>query len=183
MEKVFDKLLNGFNKKWLLLFLIGTSILATLVISQVFGIIELIPEATVDSEMFYSSETLYQFLSEQGVRGRSGYLSLHLVDYLFITQFYMLLTIIITLLVNKLALSVKYRRFAMIPFVAGLFDLLENISVDISILNYPQKLTSLNSILPYFSMLKFALIYISFILICVLSIWNLVRWVHAKTKS
>lgn len=183
MMQSIDVWIQKIDKKWLIAFLVGSVIFGTLVITRVFGLIELIPEATVDSEMMYSKDMIYQYLEMQGADGRIGYLHLHLIDYLFITQFYMLLVILLALLMKKLSFGMKSLRLVLLPLAAGVFDLLENIVMDIMISNFPKKLLILHSIAPYFTLMKFIIIYVSFISICILFLWCVFRAFYRKVMK
>ena len=161
-------LLKKMNWKWLCFFLVGTAIFATLVISRFFGTIELVPEATIDSQMSYTSDVFYNYLEVQGAGGRVGYLRLHLIDYLFITQFYTCLAISIALLLKRINVKKQIYYISLVPLAGGILDILENVSVDISILIYPNKILFPGCLLPYFTFLKFIIIYVTFILISLL---------------
>jgi hypothetical protein len=183
MNVYFMTLVEKINKKWLYFFLMGTVVFATLVITRVFGAIELLPEAAVDSQMSYTSDVFYKYLEIQGSAGRAGYLRLHLIDYLFITQFYTALTISITLLLKKINVKKQIYYIALVPLVGGILDIFENVVVDSSILIYPNKMLFLGNILPYFTFLKFVIIYISFVLISLLVLFMTGKAIAKKLNA
>jgi len=88
--------------------------------------------------------------------GRQAYLILHLIDYMFITQFYTLLAFALALLVRRIK---KIKMVLAIPLIAGVFNILENLSIDASILMYPVKVQLIGTLSGYFTLLKFIMLY------------------------
>ena len=167
-----DKKANGKN---MLILLCTSAVLATCIMTMFFGRIELKPEAAMDSLNFYSADVFFHNLDIQGAQGRSGYLQLHAIDYLFITQFYLLFALLIAHLLRKVKAPENIAFLCLIPMVAAVMDLLENIFIDISILIYPQKILAMGTASGYFTLLKMSLLYISFALIFVLLLIRLVK--------
>ena len=181
------KLINHINKKasWkhVLLFLITSAILGTLIITMFFGRIDLKPEASMDSLNFYNSDVFFGNLDYQGETGRHAYLQLHLIDYLFITQFYLLFVFILSFLLRRIGSKDKTFYLCLIPIAAALFDLLENISIDFSILQYPLKHIFIGNIAGVFTFLKMALIYVTFVVIVFLLFALLIKTIKSAVKS
>jgi len=178
------KLLRGLEKtaSWrkVLLFLVGTAVFATCIMTQFFGLIEVNAKATMDSETYYTADTFYQNLEVQGPAGRRGYIMIHLLDYCFMVFFTLLFIYTIYLLVRKAGKSESLGYLALIPLVTGVSDLLENLCADISIGVYPDRIPILGSLAGYFTAVKMYVLYLVFALILVLAVMALVRLIIRK---
>lgn len=142
-----------------------STILGLCIVTMFFGQIKLNADATMDSLTFYTNTTFFQNIELQGEEGRRAYLYLHLIDYLFITQFYSLLAFLTSILLKE---SAKFKRITficLIPFLSAIMDLFENIFIDISILLYPNKIILLGQFSGFFTLIKMISIYISFAII------------------
>jgi len=175
--KIFYDMIKSATIKKVLLLCMSSFFLATAIITKFFGLIELASSATMDSEMFYTSQTFYLNLKQLGETGRNSYLLLHLIDYLFITQFYLLLCFSIILLL-KIEKFKKVIFLAFVPFGAALFDLLENLAIDYSIIIYPNKFSLIGNLSGYFTYAKFIFIYFAFTVILLLLIINLYIYIR-----
>lgn len=180
--KIYNYVVRSASLNKVIIFSISSAILATLLITAFFGLIEVKPEATMDSQMFYTSQTFYDNLKEQGEVGRRSYLILHAIDYLFITQFYLLMSFTIVLLLRKLTKNKKVFILFLIPLGAGLFDILENLAIDLSLIFYPQKVLLLGQFSGYFTFFKFIFIYIAFGLILLFLAMNIFLFIRKKVK-
>ena len=173
------KLIHFINNKasWklVLILFLTSAILGTCIITMFFGLIELNSEATMDSLTFYSAKIFYKNLDIQGESGRRNYLLLHILDYLFITQFYFLFANLLALLARKISQSGKLNALCLLPFLAAIMDLLENISVDISILIYPDKFAIFGNLSGFFTLIKMCSIYAIFIILIVFLIIMLIK--------
>lgn len=179
LKETTMNLIKYINKKasWkgVIVLFCTSAVLGTLIITMCFNKITLDPDAAMDSLSFYTSDTFFKNLDAQGDAGRRGYLQLHLIDYLFITQFYLLLTFLLNLLLHKITNLKHLDLLCLIPLLSACMDLLENISIDISILLYPVKVIWLGSLAGIFTLIKISTIYITFILIVILSVLFLIK--------
>jgi len=166
--------------KLVLILCITTTILASCLVTMCLGRLNLNPDATMDSMSYYTAETFYQSIEIQGESGRRAYLRLHLIDYLFITQFYPLCVLIMTLPLHKLSTSRKLALLALLPLFSGLMDLLENVSIDISILLYPARIAVLGRVAGIFTFLKIHSIYLFFGLTILLAVVLPIKALRAK---
>ena len=184
---MLKKILGGVEKtaswKKVILFLIGTAVFATCIMTQFFGLIELNAEATMDSEMYYTADTFYQNLEVQGPEGRHGYIMLHLLDYGFMVFFTLLFIYTIYLLVHKVTKSESLKYLALIPLITGLSDLLENLCADISIGVYPDRILILGSLAGYFTAVKMYVLYFVFALLLVLAVMALIKGIRGGKKA
>lgn len=155
-----------------------SAVLGTLIITMFFGRIELNPDATMDPLTFYTSETFFNNLDRQGETGRRSYLLLHLFDYIFITQFYLMFSYLIGVLMSAVTVSRTLSYLSLIPLFAATMDLLENLFIDISILLYPTKITALGSASGVFTFLKVSSLYVTFTVIICFLVFMLLRRVR-----
>lgn len=173
------KILRGLEKtaswKKVIVFLIGTAVFATGIMTQFFGLIELNTDAVMDSEIYYTSDVFYQNLELQGAAGRQGYILLHLLDYCFMVFLALLLIYTIYQLLCKVTKSESLKVLALIPLVSGVSDLLENLCIDISIGVYPDRIPVPGSLAGYFTAVKMYTLYIVFTLIVVLAVMALIK--------
>ncbi|MBN2737251.1 MAG: hypothetical protein JXR70_09745 [Spirochaetales bacterium] len=167
-----DKKLNW--KSTLLLFL-TSAFLAAAILTQFFGLLKLEPKATMDPLFYYSSDTFFNNIDAQGETGRQAYLYLHLLDYLFITRFYLFFALVIRLFLKKLNAPEKLGFLCLLPFVSAIMDILENLSIDISILIFPQKIVLLGAASGIFSCLKMLFLYVWFIIVVVLLVLVIIQ--------
>ena len=173
---------NKASWKGVIVLFCTSAILGTLIITMCFNIITLEPDATMDSLSFYTSDTFFQNLDVQGDMGRRGYLQLHLIDYIFITQFYLLLTFLLNLLIRKIEILKNLAFFCLIPLLSAFMDIFENLSIDISIHLYPTKVIWIGKLAGIFTLIKISSIYITFILIVILSVLFLIKVLGRTAK-
>ncbi len=166
--------------KLVLILCLTTALLASCLVTMCFGRLNVNPEASLDAMTFYTAETFYQSIEIQGDEGRAAYLRLHLIDYLFITQFYPLFVLIMYMLLHKLSTNRGLALLALLPLFSALMDLLENISIDVSIFLYPARIAVLGQVAGIFTFLKMHSIYLFFGLTVLLAVLLPVK---ALTKS
>lgn len=161
-----------------------TSVLTgTAVITQLFGLLQVDSLYALDPLAYYSSDIFYRFLELQGDGGRSSYLWLHLLDYLFIGQFYIFFVYLIQMLLPDKILEDRASLISLLPLFSASMDLLENLSIDISLLLYPGKWELLGHLSGYFTAAKFYSLYLVFLLTAVLGILALIRWIIKRTQG
>ncbi len=173
---------NTTRLKILMLFILSI-LFGALIISQAFGRIEIKSDATMDGETYYNGETFFNNLHDQGENGRQAYLYLHLIDYCFIFSFYSFLSVLTFLFIDKTHISSKIQSVALIPIFAGLFDLLENFCIDISIFAYPRKINILADISGYLTFTKMMLVNSTLIIIVILLAYWIYHIYHKKTLN
>jgi hypothetical protein len=152
--KMLTRLEKFTTKNYILTLFCTSTVLAVLLITALFGQLELKPDATMDSLFFYSADTFYFNLTWQSQPGRDSYLLLHLIDYIFITQFYLVLAGFSLRIFRKTGIKKKYEILALIPFLAASMDYLENICIDLAILFFPKRISILGTLSGYFTLLK-----------------------------
>ncbi len=155
--------------KIVILLLFTSFILGTFIMTMFFGKLNLDTDAVMDSLNYYDSDIFFSNLEKQGNEGRISYLYLHVIDYLFISQFYTFFVFLIYMLSRKFLNSHKKIVYLCLsPFFSAAMDLLENVSIDMSLLLYPKKILMLGRISGIFTFLKMYSIYVVFFILIVL---------------
>lgn len=157
--------------------------LGSLIFNKVFGVLAFDFNWIVDTKFWYNSVFFFRLLQEQGNFGRQSYLFMHFIDYLFITQISLCLSFSIILLIKKNFKTKKLDFLCLIPFLYAPMDILENLSVDISIGIFPQKILFLGQIAPYFTFFKTIFMDISELTVIILLIILLVKYLSRFLKK
>ena len=115
-----------------------------------------------DVNLSFSPDLIYIFLTNIGVEGRYAFRVMHLtVDLTFPFVYSLFFYQLIRFLLDKLKTNMKWLPF--IPLLAGVFDIAENIILNYLTRAYPTYYPNLAFIVELLTMIKFALIAISFI--------------------
>lgn len=186
MNIIKNKPIDKKNYNYLILIIVFSCtslILFILMMTRIFGALEISSKYIIDTVIFYDKDFILNSLYSLGDKGRFHYLLYHLVDYLFIVNFYTLLFLLITVLLGKNNLKFMSKGIAVIPLYAGAFDLMENFIIDISLINYPYSNDFLISICSAVTVLKFGLVLLSLIVILVTIAFNLYSLVYSKKYS
>lgn len=146
MIKYFSAKINKFANKRSMFVLLAISILVMIVINNVnmpvsaTRVNQLSNGAGIlDMRMYYNSQEAYQLLGELTPQGRNTYMKLLTeFDFAFPFIYSLSLSFIVAVLFRKIfPNSPGLQRLCLIPFVAGIFDWLENISILAMLANYP----------------------------------------------
>jgi hypothetical protein len=113
----------------------------------------------LDMQFFYTGNDFIAALNNLNPLEVNSYLYMHLIDYVFIFTFYPTLTFLFDF-INK-----HQSNIVLLPILAMLFDLFENLIIDMQLLTSIPKF--LGSIAGIFTILKFSTLIISGILILV----------------
>lgn len=137
-----------------------------------FGQLPILAEKTMDPLFSYPAATIFEYLAAQGQNGRAAYLLLHAVDYLFLLCFYPFLSSLLFRATRACNINSPFSYSYILPLIAALFDLSENLFIDILILRYPVQLVVPASIASFSTSAKFTLLYGTFVLLLVfLTVW------------
>lgn len=170
-------------KRTFILFLLS-AIFAALIITSLFGLVEINSEATMDSLTYYNSDTFYHNLEILGSEGRNAYLILHGFDYVFMIVFMLFLVSAITLLrKNSLSILEKFTYLPYLPLLSFICDFTENISIDLSILIYPRKFSAFGFISGYATATKMYTLYIIFIIIALMLVMKFLLMIGKKGNN
>lgn len=157
--KLMDKLNN---KKTIILLFMFMIVGITLIFTQYFGLFPLEDKYALDMLNYYSKTQFFNNIESMNQSSRLSYFMIHVGDYIFMFGFYQLLGIVIYKLIIS---NPKLIYLAFIPYVAFLFDFLENFIMDIHLAIYPNQIEILGYIPGVFTLLKFTTLYLSIILI------------------
>ncbi|MCK8058216.1 MULTISPECIES: hypothetical protein [unclassified Fusibacter] len=183
MEKLVQALEKHSTWKRALFLFIVSMLFATLIITMFFGRIQLDANATMDSLTSYTSEVFHNSLELQGEAGRTGYLQLHIIDYLFMSVFYLCMAMTLQLLIKKVFTTDKVRYLALIPFIALLCDFGENVMIDVSIWMFPRQSQLMGVLAGYFTATKMMVINITLVVIAALVIARVWSGIFKGAKS
>ena len=132
-------------------------------------------EASPDTSLVYSAQDLYDMAESYGEDGRRVYITLRFTFDLvwpFVYLFFMV-TVLTRLLYDSKKPWVKYLH--LLPLLGGLFDFLENIGASIVMGVYPSEILFVASATPIFTLIKWSLLGVSFLLIAVTSVIRIIK--------
>ena len=128
----------------------------------------------LDMRMSYTPEEAYELFMALGTAGRQAYLTLHLVpDMLFPISYALLFAFTgAWFLVRLLPLEHPLQWLSLIPLISGLADILENLSLVVSSLAYPNRIDWLAQVASLLTKIKFGLMPIGAVfLIIIMVVW------------
>jgi len=173
MLKNISNKLQKASKGWLaLMALVGFLLFTALVLPQQSerADLETGDAGSPDTTFFYSSDDLYSFAEAYGEEGRAAYVrargSFDVVWPLVYTIF--LVTGISWLSTQVFSSHSRWHLLNLVPVLAMLFDFLENGCTSMVMLRYPQLSPLAAGLAPPVSMIKWALVMGSFVLLLVI---------------
>jgi len=109
-----------------------------------------------DMSFFYSADDLYRMADSYGEAGRAAYVRTRFTfDVIWpLVYLFFLGTALSWSLARALPEGNRWRMLNLFPVPGWLFDLLENISTSIVMLNYPRHTLALDSLTPIFTLIK-----------------------------
>jgi hypothetical protein len=135
-----------------------------------------------DTSFFYSSADLYRMAEAYGQSGRDAYVrarfTFDLVWPLVYTAF--LCTSLSWLNRKAFSSASPWQRTNLVPLLAFLFDLLENISTSLVMSSYPSTVPLAAALAPFFTLFKWIFLTASFILLLVTAGLALWRWLSPR---
>ena len=131
----------------------------------------------LDMRMSYTPEEAYQLFSALGIAGRQAYRTLHLVpDMLFPISYALLFAFTVAwFLVRLLPLEHPLQWLILIPLISGLADILENLSLVVSGLVYPNRIDWLVQVASLLTKIKFGLMPIGLVFLIIIVVMWFVR--------
>jgi hypothetical protein len=130
--------------------------------------------AILDMRMSYTSDDAYELFTALGTEGRLAYRTLHLVpDMLFPISYALLFAFTgAWFLVRLLPLEHPLQWLILTPLVSGLADILENFSLVVSGLEYPNRIDWLVQVASFLTKIKFVLMPVGAVfLIIIMVVW------------
>jgi len=131
----------------------------------------------LDMRMSYTPEEAYQLFTALGTAGRQAYRTLHLVpDMLFPISYALLFAFTgAWFLVRLLPLEHPLQWLILTPLISGLADILENLSLVISSLMYPNRMDWLAQVASLLTKIKFGLMPIGLVFLIIIVVMWFVR--------
>lgn len=155
-----------------------------------FGFIPAIMERSsgadiLDNTFNYSAEDVYDLFSTYGNEGRRLYLSyLLLFDFVYPVLFALSNSVLLAYILTGLFPDVRFLRYLyLMPFVAIVFDYVENIGIVTLLLNYPNQLVQLAAITSTITMLKLALVNILFVISLIALVGIIIKSAYRRLKK
>jgi hypothetical protein len=129
----------------------------------------------------YTADDAYELFAALGSEGRRAYLTLHLVpDTLFPIGYSLVFAFISAwFLVRLLPLDHRLQWLSMIPLISGLADVLENLSLVICNLAYPNRVDWLVRLAHLLTKVKFGLLPIGLVFLIII----VVMWFFRKRPA
>ena len=155
MNNIIDSI-KKHNSVKKLIFLIVISGLAYLLMgTKIFGIYsDFNSNYMLDLTVFYTGNYFINTLSSISTIQIQYYTVLHIIDYIFIISFYPLLVLLLAKVIKS-----KHQWLIILPLLAMIFDLLENIIIDVHL--HVGVTNFLGSLSGVFTLQKFIFIFIS----------------------
>lgn len=131
----------------------------------------------LDMRMSYTPEEAYQLFAALGTAGRQAYQTLHLVpDMLFPISYALLFAFTgAWFLVRLLPLEHPLQWLILTPLISGLADILENLSLVVSGLAYPNRMDWLAQIASLLTKIKFGLMPVGAVFLIIITVVWFIR--------
>jgi hypothetical protein len=133
--------------------------------------------AILDMRMSYTPEEAYQLFAALGTAGRQAYRTLHLVpDMLFPISYALLFAFTgAWFLVRLLPLEHPLQWLILTPLISGLADILENLSLVVSGLVYPNRIDWLAQVASLLTKIKFGLMPVGAVFLIIITVVWFIR--------
>ena len=131
-----------------------------------------------DMSFYYSAGDLYQMAEAYGQGGRKAYVTARFTfDLIWPLVYAFFLTTAISWLYRKAFTPAGWwQRANLVPVLGAVFDYLENLSTSVIMLRYPDQTAVIDNLAPVFTLLKWALIGGSFVLLLIGVVAAVWRW-------
>jgi len=136
-----------------------------------------------DMSFSYSTRDLYRMAAAYGEQGRAAYVSARFTfDLLWPLVYTFFLATSISWLFRSAPAGSLLRRSNLVPVLGAAFDYLENISTSLVMLRFPKPTAIVDQLAPAFTLIKWVLVYGSFLLLLVGIAAALGRWFRGKAR-
>lgn len=185
-DNVYEKIKNISTRKGIFVFFLLFIIFFITINGKPYGVAKLKEHTNgvgiLDLERSYSAEYAYKVFKLQGDVGRQFYKKLLIsLDFIFPLTYMLFWATLITFVLRKwLPHNHMLQKLSLIPLIAGLADYLENICILIMLHNYPKELYNIAATANVMTILKGALIAISFLVLAIGLIGLLSKVIHKK---
>lgn len=165
------------KKKSVLILILLTIIGIVLIFTQYFGLFPLEDQYALDMLNYYSKTQFFDNIEAMDKSNRLSYFMIHIGDYLFMTGFYQLLAVAIYKILHN---NSKIVYLILVPYLAFIFDFLENLMMDIHLMLYPKQIDIFGYIAGVSTFIKFTTLYSSITIIVLAIIYRFITK-HKKT--
>jgi hypothetical protein len=133
-----------------------------------------------DSEIYYTYHQLFQVFDAYGETGRAMYLQIQLIDMVYPVVYSLLLAGILMALYKRS----RFEHVVFIPFMAALFDYVENILLRTSVQAFPAMNDAVVQIAAMATLLKWSLLVLSLLLMIPGVVARIILWnIQRKERS
>lgn len=109
----------------------------------------------LDMRFGYEIDDVYQMFRILGTEGRSLYIRLLCIDFLFIVSFALVQNYLLKRIMGKAVLNSKWHFLLSLSYLRGLFDVVENSLILIMLINFPIEFLRLVKASSFATSLKF----------------------------
>jgi hypothetical protein len=172
MVKRFSGWLGRVSRGWVVLGALGVFVLFTALVlpgQSRSAAAESGGAGSPDTSLFYTPADLYRLAEVYGPEGREAYIRARFTFDIAWPLVYMLFlaTAISWLYARALAPGSPWQRANLVPVLGALFDFLENLSTSVVMWRYPAHTPVVDLLAPCFTVVKWALVGGSFVLLLV----------------
>lgn len=135
-----------------------------------------------DTTLLYSTSTLYRMAEAYGEQGRRAYVRARFTfDLVWPVVYTVFLTTAVSWLLGRsLPAGSRWRLANITPLLGAAFDYLENISASLVMLRYPNSTPIVDALAPVFTLVKWALVGGSFVLLVLAVAAGAVHWIQKR---
>jgi hypothetical protein len=139
---------------------------------------------TPDMSFSYSTRDLYRMAEAYGEEGRAAYVRARFTfDLIWPLVYTFFLATSISWLLRGTPAGSLLRRANLVPALGAAFDYLENFSTSLVMMRYPQPTALMDQLAPAFTLIKWVLVYASFLLLVVGIAAALARRFRGKARG
>jgi len=142
------------KRRHIYIFAISTIVITTLIYSQLFGILYVPNTSIIDFKLVYNLHTFQTSIQSLTIEQVQAYQWIHVIDYVFMIVFYPLQILLLSTLIP---IQSKDSYILLIPIFGYVFDMMENIIIDIHLSHFPTMYNLLGHLLTVVTPLKFAM--------------------------
>jgi hypothetical protein len=138
-----------------------------------------------DLSFFYTAQDLYDMAEAYGADGREAYIRARFTfDLIWPVMYTLFLTTAISWLFVRAISPYSWLRITnLVPILGMVFDYLENISTSIVMGRYPAQTAIIDSLAPFFTLLKWVFIVGAFVLLMAGVALAVSRWVDRRSRT
>lgn len=135
-----------------------------------------------DMSFSYSAQDLYRMAEAYGEQGRTAYVRARFTfDLIWPLVYTFFLATAISWLFRGASTALLH-RLNLVPVLGALFDYLENISTSLVMLRYPQPTAFVDQLAPFLTLVKWILVFSSFVVLLVSAGVAVVGWMRDRSR-